>query len=343
MHTAVQEYYTERTLGGGTSSLQTCACISGAVPKPLRALASQLHEEVTSKFYGCGSPIPPCVEGAVVVDLGCGTGRDSFLLSKLVGPTGRVIGVDMTDAQLDVARRHVGYHMEKWGFPQPNIEFKKGLIENLADISIPDNSVDLVVSNCVINLALNKAQVFAEIFRILKPGGELFFSDVFANCRVPAERRNDAVLLGECLAGAMYLGDFRRMLNAVGCRSFRIVHRLEYDVDSAPSSIAQKLQGIRFASLTIRAFKLSELEAPPCEDFGQTATYLGTVADCVDSFTLGEHPSQVFPAQVPTRVCGNTARMLTQTRYASHFQITNGEGHSGRFPSCACSEIVGLF
>ncbi len=179
-------------------------------------------------FYGCGSPIPPALEGATMLDLGCGTGRDVYICSKLVGPSGRVIGVDMTEQQLAFARRHEAAQMARFGFTRSNVEFHCGFIEDLGALGIEDESVDVVVSNCVINLSPFKDQVFKEIARVLKPGGELYFSDIFSDRRVPPKFYDDPVLRGECLSGALYIEDFRRILAKHGMPVF-------YDVETSPA------------------------------------------------------------------------------------------------------------
>ena len=125
--------------------------------------------------------------------------------------------------QLAVARRHRHWHAERYGFVESNVEFREGFIEDLRAVGMADESVDVVVSNCVVNLSPDKPRVLREVFRVLKPGGELYFSDVFADRRVPAELQTDPVLLGECLAGALYHEDFRRMLAAAGCLDARVV------------------------------------------------------------------------------------------------------------------------
>ena len=118
---SVKNYYGE--VLETKADLKTSACCpTEAMPKHLRPLVKNVHNEIKDKFYGCGSPIPHALEGMTVVDLGCGTGRDAYVLSQLVGPTGKVIGIDMTEEQLEVANRHVDYHMEKFGFDAPNIE-----------------------------------------------------------------------------------------------------------------------------------------------------------------------------------------------------------------------------
>ncbi len=129
--------------------------------------------------------MPEVLEGYKVLDLGCGAGRDCYIISKLVGPTGRVVGVDMTSEQLETARRHVNFHTHKFGFSEPNVEFKQGYIEKLDDIDLEDNYFDCIVSNCVINLSPDKDAVLREAYRVLKPGGELYFSDVYTDRRLP--------------------------------------------------------------------------------------------------------------------------------------------------------------
>jgi SAM-dependent methyltransferase len=296
--------------------LKTGACCSGdSFAPPIREILRQIHPDVIARFYGCGSPIPSELTGKTVLDLGSGSGRDCFILSKLVGPAGRVLGVDMTPEQLDTARRHVDYHMEKFGFAQPNVEFREGYIEDLETLGIENDSVDVVVSNCVINLSLDKERVFAEIFRVLRPGGELYFSDVFADRRIPKHLAEDPVLLGECLGGALYIEDFRRLLARIGCPDYRVVSNSRLALTDP--AIEREAGMIGFYSLTLRAFKL-DLE-DRCEDYGQVAYYLGTVPEHPHRFMLDDH--HVFETGRPHPVCGNTAAMLAKTRYAPHFKI----------------------
>ncbi len=309
---SVRHYYGE--VLQSSNDLKTSACCSiDAMPSYLKALLAGLHPEVLERFYGCGSPLPPALHGKTVLDLGCGSGRDCYLLSKLVGPNGRVIGVDMTPEQLDVAQRHLQWHAERFGFA--NVEFLHGHIENLAEIGIVDNSIDVVVSNCVINLSPEKPQVLAEIFRVLKPGGELYFSDVFADRRIPNSLRNDPVLLGECLGGALYWEDFRRILDSLGCPDVRVVKQNPISLDDP--EVTAKIGMVKFNSVTVRAFKLPLEDR--CEDFGQVASYLGTIHEHPHNFELDDH--HLFETHRPLRVCGNTADMLSGSRYAEHFQI----------------------
>src|SRR5680860_903879 len=149
---SVQNYYGE--VLKTKDDLKTSACCPiDAMPEYLRPYLRNVHAEVQNKFYGCGSPIPHSLAGKTVLDLGCGTGRDAFVLAQLVGESGKVIGVDMTGKQIETARKHVDYHTEKFGFKKPNISFHQGLIEDLKSAGIEDNSIDVVVSNCVINMS----------------------------------------------------------------------------------------------------------------------------------------------------------------------------------------------
>ncbi|TGE21051.1 methyltransferase domain-containing protein [Hymenobacter metallicola] len=321
----VQEYY-------GTElqtnlDLKTNACCTDDIPAAHKRILAQLEPEVLEKYYGCGVCIPSAVEGLTVLDLGSGSGRDAYLLSKLVGEEGRVIGVDMTEEQLAVARRHVAAHTERFGYRQPNVEFRHGFIEDLQSAGIADNSVDLVVSNCVLNLSTDKAATYREIFRVLKPGGELFIADVFADRRLPESLRQDPVLYGECLGGAMYTEDFRRLLRDLGIRDYRLTAQRRLTINNA--EIERKVGNIKFYSLTVRAFKL-DLE-DQCEDYGQVATYLGTAPDEPHGFTLDDH--HFFETGRPMLVCGNTADMVSQTRYGAYFRVDGTkERHFGLFP-----------
>ncbi|MCR5887290.1 methyltransferase domain-containing protein [Hymenobacter sp. J193] len=321
----VQDYYgTElRT----SQDLKTNACCTDDIPAAHKKILATLESEVLEKYYGCGVCIPAAIEGCTVLDLGSGSGRDAFLLSKLVGEQGHVIGVDMTEEQLAVARRHVAAHTARFGYQQPNVEFRKGYIEDLRTAGLDDNSVDLVVSNCVLNLSTDKTATYREIFRVLKPGGELYIADVFADRRVPESLRQDPVLYGECLSGAMYIEDFRRLLRQLGVHDYRLTAKRQLSIDN--EEIEQKVGNIKFYSLTVRAFKL-DLE-DQCEDFGQVATYLGTVPGEPHRFVLDDH--HTFETGRPVLVCGNTADMLSHTRYGAHFRVLgNKEQHFGLFP-----------
>ncbi|RMG59181.1 MAG: methyltransferase domain-containing protein [Deltaproteobacteria bacterium] len=309
--------------------LKTSACcvIDEALHREAREVLPLIHPEIREKFYGCGSPIPPLVEGLTVLDLGCGTGRDVYILSKLVGQEGKVIGVDMTGEQLEVAERHREYHREQFGFDRSNVEFIEGYIEDLGSAGIPDESVDLVVSNCVINLSPDKEKVFREVFRVLRTGGELYFSDIFAGRRVPDDVREDPLLYGECMGGAMYVEDFRRLITKLGYPDFRIVSSRR--VEPLTDDLKERVAHVDFYSLTVRVFKLPDLE-DRCEDYGQIATYLGTIPGYPNRFDLDREHSFIRGKATP--VCGNTASMLSETRFAGHFRVEGDRSlHFGLF------------
>lgn len=331
----VREYY-GKTLGG-TDDLKSnaCCCDVNSIPPYQKRVLNLIHDEILSKYYGCGSPIPPCLDGCTVLDLGCGTGRDVYTASKLVGQNGKVIGIDMTDEQLEVAHRNLDFQMKQFGFSVPNVEFKKGDIEDLAALGIENNSVDVVISNCVINLAADKEKVYSEIYRVLKPGGELYFSDVFSDRRVPPEISNDPVMYGECLGGTLYLEDFRRLMNKCGWADFRCLSFVPITINNP--EIEKKAGDVNFFSLTVRAFKLNSLEDRN-ENYGQTAVYDGGIEDYEKSFMLDDSFDLITGEE--THVCGNTAAMLRESRYAKHFKLTGDRSlHLGLFDNYKPAEI----
>jgi ubiquinone/menaquinone biosynthesis C-methylase UbiE len=324
---AVRDYY-GRVLSSSSDLKTSACCASAAPPAWLAPKIANVHDDVQRRFYGCGFPIPHALAGGVVVDLGCGTGRDAFVLAQLVGEHGRVIGVDMTEEQLRVARDTEQWHAQRFGYAKPNTSFHTGFIEDLAASGVADNSVDVVVSNCVVNLSPRKDLVLAEAFRVLKAGGELYFSDVFADRRLPAHVANDPVLYGECLGGAMYDGDFVQLAKKSGFTDPRRVSTSSIRVDDP--ALAKKIGSARFASVTMRLFKLAGLDEQ-CEDYGQIATYRGGLDGAQSVFWLDDH--HAFEARRPERVCGNTADMIRSTRFAPFFDVTGSkETHFGAFP-----------
>jgi arsenite methyltransferase len=156
--------------------------------------------------------------GEVVVDLGCGGGLDVFLAAAKVGPTGKAVGIDMTDEMLDRARRNAAKGNNGRGFP--NVEFHKATIDNLP---LPSASVDCVISNCVINLAPDKPAVFREIARVLKPGGRLAISDIALKQPLPAELREDVMAYVGCIAGAVLIEEYRRQLADAGFAAVQVI------------------------------------------------------------------------------------------------------------------------
>lgn len=325
----VERYYGE--LLESTADLKTNACCAtGAPPTWIEPLLRNVHPDVLNRFYGCGFPIPEALEGATVVDLGCGTGRDVYLLGQLVGDEGRVHGVDMTEAQLDVARATLDWHTDRFGRREPNVDFHQGYIEDLSALPIEAGSVDVIVSNCVVNLSPRKDIVLREAARLLRAGGELYISDVFADRRLPAEVVRDPVLYSECLGGALYLPDFLSMARAAGFPDPRVVSTDPIAIMN--DDIQEKVGAARFYSVTVRLLALPDLEER-CEDYGQVATYRGTAPHIGPLFRLDDH--HLFEAGRPERVCGNTADMLSKTRFADHFTVQGDKAvHYGAF-DCA--------
>lgn len=313
----------------GSADLKTDACCTTDAPPPaVRAALANVHEEVRARYYGCGLVVPDAIEGCAVLDLGSGSGQDAYLLSQMVGPRGSVTGVDATPEQLEVAQRHQAWHAGRFGFA--NTRFLHGDIERLDDLGLADACFDVIVSNCVINLVADKAAVFCASHRLLKPGGELYFSDVYADRRVAPALLADPVLHGECLAGALYWGDFDALAKAAGFADPRLV--TDRPLGIGDPTVAEKVAGHRFFSATYRLFKLDGLE-PQCEDYGQAVRYRGTIPGAERSFILDKHhhieAGRVFS------VCGNTWKMLADTRFAPHFDFFGDFAtHYGVFAGC---------
>jgi SAM-dependent methyltransferase len=328
MTEAVKNYYGKELRNRKDLKTDSCCC-GGNLPPEVRETLPLIADEIKERFYGCGSPLPPLLEGMTVLDLGCGTGRDVYIASRLVGEKGRAIGVDMTDEQLEVARRYEDEQRRRFGYAESNVTFLKGYIEDLGTL-VEDGSVDVVISNCVINLSSDKEKVFREIHRVLKDGGELYFSDVFSDRRIPESASSDSVIRGECLGGAMYIEDFRRMMIRTGFTDFRYTEGCDMILNNR--EIEEKVGEASFTSRTVRAFKLDDLE-DICEDYGQVATYDGSIPGHPNGFDLDDHHH--FVKGKPMLVCGNTASMVSDTRYGRSFEVTGDRStHYGRFGAC---------
>jgi arsenite methyltransferase len=261
---AVRNRYSEaarRVTSVGTSCCSTpvgasrCDAITGNLYNQIQKDA--LPETAVLASLGCGNPtaLAQLSSGETVLDLGSGGGIDVLLSAQRVGPTGRCYGLDMTDEMLALAREN----QKKAGIE--NVEFLKGEIEN---IPLPDNSVDVIISNCVINLSGDKDRVLQEAFRVLKPGGRFAVSDVVTRGEVPAEIREEVLLWVRCIAGALGEGEYLAKLAKAGFQSISIEPTRIYAVEGAREflagkgvdvdALAPKVEG-KFMSAFIRAVK----------------------------------------------------------------------------------------
>ncbi|RBP49799.1 methyltransferase domain-containing protein [Arenicella xantha] len=328
-YSQVQDYYGK--VLQTSSDLKTDACCTDeGLPNYLKPILSKVHDEVLMRYYGCGLVLPEQLAGTRILDLGSGAGRDVYALSALVGESGEVVGVDMTEEQLDVANRYRDFHADVFGFERPNVTFHKGYIERLNELDLAPSSFDIIVSNCVINLSPDKASVLRQCYELLKPGGEVYFSDVYAERRTPQHLIDDEELYGECISGALYWNDFINLAKSCGFKDPRLVKSRPLAIENP--ALQQKIGDRRFYSATYRLFKLDDLE-PACEDYGQAVRYKGTVDHHRDQFVLDEH--HVIETEKMFPVCGNTYRMLADTRFAEHFEFFGDwQTHYGIFEGC---------
>lgn len=200
--------------------------------------------ESSNMGLGCGNPVALAAlnEGDIVLDLGSGGGIDVFLAAKNVGPEGKVIGVDMTEEMIERARSTA----KKYGYT--NVEFRLGEIE---DLPIEDNSVDVIISNCVINLSVDKEKVFREAHRVLKPGGKIMISDLVTEGKLPEGIKKSFDAWAGCVAGALEKNEYLDTIRKAGFKKVKIVSELSYDID-----ISEELKN-RITSVKVEAYKVS--------------------------------------------------------------------------------------
>ncbi len=314
-----------------TADLSQKACCTDETAARHAEILKLIPDEVVARHYGCGCPIPDDdLTGLTVLDLGSGAGVDAFVTAYKVGPTGFVHGIDMTDEQLATAREFAPRVAEAFGHPRVNTEFHKDFIETAE--SIPDGSIDLVISDCVLNLSPRKDLVFETIHRVLKEGGEFYIADIAADRRVPESIRTDPEMIAECLGGALYEHDWFDQMKEAGFRDPRVMSRRVMQTEA-------KGEPIRFSSLTVRAFKFSEPLDWRCEDYGQFAVYSGGCPGQEARFVFDDH--HVFEAQRPSAVCRNTARMISETRLGKYFRVTEAVKHFGLFPCGPAPGVAG--
>ena len=324
----VKERYAE-----GASSVQADLCCPVDYDRDLLKL---LPQEIIEKDYGCGDPSRYVKSGDTVLDLGSGGGKICYMSAQLVGEHGKVIGVDMTEDMLALARKYQNEMADKLGGQR--VEFKRGYIQDLAlsldavndyvtqhpihtlaDLQqlehwktehrrqtpmIADNSVDLVISNCVLNLVAEeqKAQLVQEIFRVLKPGGRVAISDIVSDEEIPEAMKKDPELWSGCISGAFHEKGFLDAFVDVGF--------IAVAYDKWEAQAWRVIEGIEFRSVTLTAVKPS---AEPCMDKGHAVIYKGPYA------SISDDEGHVFPRGERMAVCERTFKELTQGVYAGEF------------------------
>ena len=323
-----KEYYGE--ILESSEDLKTTACCTlEMIPNRIKEVMPYIADEIKDKYYGCGSPIPLVLKNQRVLDLGCGSGRDIYILSKLVGDEGNVYGIDMTKNQIEVAKKYQEVQQKRFEHNRINTHFIHDYIENI-DQHFKPNSLDIITSNCVINLLENKQEILKKVYSILDMGGEFYFSDVYASRRLSSEVRTNKVLHGECLGGALYVNDFLRFAKEAGFVEPRMVSSKEIEITD--DSVKELVGNTQFYSITYRLWKLEDLDMV-CEDYGQFATYKGGIEESSLEFELDSN--HLFEINRPERVCKNTAMMLENTRYAEYFEIIGDtKQHFGEFIGC---------
>ena len=266
---------------------------------------THIPSDVIERFYGCGSPVSAAalVTGETMVDLGSGAGIDCFIAAKKVGADGRIIGVDMTDQMLSVARDCQPRVADALGYDA--VEFRQGYLE---EIPVDDGAADVVTSNCVINLSADKPRVLREIWRVLKDHGRMVVADIVSDREVPPKMRADGQLWGECISGALTEEAFLAALERAGF----------YGVSILKKSFWKEVEGCRFHSVTVRGYKFEKKAG--CQYVGQYAIYLGPQKAVVDE------EGHLFPRGTPVEVCTDTASKLSNAPYVGSFAVVDGAG-----------------
>jgi ubiquinone/menaquinone biosynthesis C-methylase UbiE len=330
IETAVKQRYS----AGAKQSEAALCCPVDYDPKHLAAIP----REVIERDYGCGDPSRHLRPGETVLDLGSGTGKICFIASQVVGPQGRVIGIDMNDDMLEVARRNAPLVAENIG--HANVEFRKGRIQDLAldlealDAELKKNpitdansflaadaladdlrvkktlvateSVDVVVSNCVLNLVDPRAKrpLFQEIFRVLKLGGRAVISDIVCDEEVPEHLQQDPELWSGCISGALTEEGFLKAFHDVGFYGIRILK-----LDTAPW---RTVEGIEFRSMTVEAFKGKQ---GPCFERNQAVLYKGPFKEVLDD------DGHRMERGVRYAVCDKTYNLYKKAPYSDCFEF----------------------
>jgi len=310
IHADVKEYYGKVLKTQNDLQTNACTMPDKRMPKYIRDALAMISDEVTSKYYGCGLVAPEQLEGMHILDLGSGSGQDCFVLAKLTGEKGQVTGIDMTEEQLEVARRNIPYHMDKFGYSADNVKFVHGYLERLSEAGLQDNSFDILVSNCVINLCPDKKAVLSEAHRVLKAGGEMYFSDVYADRELSEDVRNHKVLWGECISGAMDWRQLVKLCAEVGFAQPRLVSSKNMEVDK--EELKAILGEAKFVSAVYRLFKL-----PEKTEQRTNVIYEGGILGSEEKLVL-DH-IYTFPKGDPVCVDGEVVTILKSSRFADDF------------------------
>ncbi|MGH7884450.1 MAG: methyltransferase domain-containing protein, partial [Thermodesulfobacteriota bacterium] len=316
-HEDVQNFYSE---AAKNPKADLCCPVS----YPLED-TSHIPSEVIERFYGCGSPvsIAEIKSGETVVDLGSGAGIDCFIAARKTGPDGMVIGIDMTDNMLEVARKCSDVVSANLGYK--NVEFRKGFLE---EIPVESRTADLITSNCVINLSPNKVRVFQEMIRTLKDHGRILISDVISEVELPNEIKDDKQLWGECLGGCVTENQLISYLEQAGF----------YAVEILGKTFWKTVQNINFYSVSIRAYKHEKSSS--CIFKGQKAVYNGPFKVIIDD------EGHVFPRNQAVEICTDTAIKFSKPPYRQYFSVIESDSNekaeccspasSGRNGSTSC-------
>ena len=326
----------ERYRTGAKERADKLCCPVDYEPEYLKVIP----REVIERDYGCGDPSRYLREGEVVLDLGSGTGKICFIAAQIVGPSGKVIGVDMTNEMLEVARRNAPIVAQRIDYA--NVEFRKGRIQDLAlDLELLDrklkenpitdaasflaadelaeelrmkrpliasDSIDVVVSSCVLNLVepKSKPQLFDEIFRVLKKGGRAVISDIVSDEEVPEEMQNDPELWSGCISGAFTEDGFLAAFEKAGFYGIQILKR---DVNPW-----RTVQGIEFRSVTVEAFKGKQGE---CFERNQAVIYRGPFKEVLDDDNHRMERGKRYA------VCDKTYNLYKKAPYRARFEFVD--------------------
>ena len=328
MEAAVLERY-----GNAAQTVEACLCLPVSYDK---ALLNVIPDEILERDYGCGDPSRYIREGETVVDLGSGSGKACYIISQIVGARGRVIGIDFNPPMLELARKYQRLIGEKLGYH--NVEFRRGKIQDLksnlelldqhlkenpvrsvADLArleefesrmrreqplIADESVDVVVSSCVLNLvrAEDKKQLFTEMYRVLKRGGRVAISDIVSDEPVPDHLARDPNLWSACVSGAFQEEEFLRAFEEAKFHGVQIE-----DFNSKPY---QTVEGIEFRAITVTAYKGKE---GPCIERNQAVIYRGPWKQVVDD------DGHTLERGVRMAVCDKTFGLYSRAPYSGQF------------------------